>query len=164
MDSTDGTGATLAWPLVRAAAALLSEVAEGEDPGPSQPGGLDGLPGERLQRRRLTTTHARQRAMLDCGAPGGDEAGAESTAWRLRQATCGGSSARTAAAQCRDRRRARRSPFAACGRRQGAGGRRRQRRQLERHLRAGARRTPERAPRACTACSTRSPSIGAPTA
>jgi nicotinate-nucleotide--dimethylbenzimidazole phosphoribosyltransferase len=46
MDCTDGTGATLAWPLVRAAAALLSEVAEGEDPGPSQPGGIDGLAGE----------------------------------------------------------------------------------------------------------------------
>jgi nicotinate-nucleotide--dimethylbenzimidazole phosphoribosyltransferase len=41
MDSLDGTGATLAWPLVRAAAALLSEVAEGEDPGPSRPGGAD---------------------------------------------------------------------------------------------------------------------------
>jgi len=38
MESTDGTGATLAWPLVRASAALLSEVAEGEDPGPSRPG------------------------------------------------------------------------------------------------------------------------------
>lgn len=41
MESTDGTGATLAWPLVRAAAALLSEVAEGEDAGPSRPGGID---------------------------------------------------------------------------------------------------------------------------
>ncbi|WP_374365567.1 nicotinate-nucleotide--dimethylbenzimidazole phosphoribosyltransferase [Piscinibacter sp.] len=37
MESTDGTGATLAWPLVRSAAALLTEVAEGEDPGPSRP-------------------------------------------------------------------------------------------------------------------------------
>ncbi len=37
MESTDGTGATLAFPLVRSAAALLTEVAEGEDPGPSQP-------------------------------------------------------------------------------------------------------------------------------
>jgi len=37
MDSTDGTGATLAWPLVRSAAALLTEVADGEDPGPSRP-------------------------------------------------------------------------------------------------------------------------------
>lgn len=37
MDSTDGTGAALAWPLVRCAAALLTEVAEGEDPGPSHP-------------------------------------------------------------------------------------------------------------------------------
>ncbi|MES2959953.1 MAG: nicotinate-nucleotide--dimethylbenzimidazole phosphoribosyltransferase [Pseudomonadota bacterium] len=41
MESSDGTGATLAWPLVRAAAALLSEVAEGEDPGPSRPGVMD---------------------------------------------------------------------------------------------------------------------------
>ena len=37
MESTDGTGAALAWPLVRSAAALLTEVAEGEDPGPSRP-------------------------------------------------------------------------------------------------------------------------------
>jgi nicotinate-nucleotide--dimethylbenzimidazole phosphoribosyltransferase len=35
MEATDGTGATLAWPLVKSAAALLTEVAEGEDPGPS---------------------------------------------------------------------------------------------------------------------------------
>ena len=40
MESTDGTGATLAWPLVRSAAALLTEVADGEDPGPSQFGTL----------------------------------------------------------------------------------------------------------------------------
>ncbi len=38
MESTDGTGATLAWPLVRCAAALLTEVTEGEDPGPSRLG------------------------------------------------------------------------------------------------------------------------------
>ena len=38
MESTDGTGATLAWPLVRSAAALLTEVAEGEDAGPTHPG------------------------------------------------------------------------------------------------------------------------------
>ena len=38
MESIDGTGATLAWPLVRSAAALLTEVAEGEDPGPTHPG------------------------------------------------------------------------------------------------------------------------------
>ena len=42
MESTDGTGATLAWPLVRSAAALLTEVAEGEDPGPSRPGEIGG--------------------------------------------------------------------------------------------------------------------------
>ena len=43
MESTDGTGATLAWPLVRSAAALLTEVADGEDAGPSLPGGLPEL-------------------------------------------------------------------------------------------------------------------------
>lgn len=37
LDSVDGTGATLAWPLVRSAAALLTEVADGDEPGPSQP-------------------------------------------------------------------------------------------------------------------------------
>ncbi len=37
MESTDGTGATLSWPLVRSAAALLTEVAEGEEPGPTHP-------------------------------------------------------------------------------------------------------------------------------
>jgi len=40
MESIDGTGATLAFPLLRSAAALLTEVAEGEDPGPSQPGDI----------------------------------------------------------------------------------------------------------------------------
>jgi nicotinate-nucleotide--dimethylbenzimidazole phosphoribosyltransferase len=40
MQSTDGTGATLAWPLIRSAAALLSEVAEGEEAGPTVPGSL----------------------------------------------------------------------------------------------------------------------------
>jgi nicotinate-nucleotide--dimethylbenzimidazole phosphoribosyltransferase len=37
LESIDGTGATLSWPLIRSAAALLTEVAEGADPGPSQP-------------------------------------------------------------------------------------------------------------------------------
>jgi nicotinate-nucleotide--dimethylbenzimidazole phosphoribosyltransferase len=45
MDSTDGTGATLAWPLVKCAAALLTEVAEGEDPGPSRPSFTSSLSG-----------------------------------------------------------------------------------------------------------------------
>jgi nicotinate-nucleotide--dimethylbenzimidazole phosphoribosyltransferase len=40
MESTDGTGATLAWPLVRSAAALLTEVAEGEEAGPTQPASI----------------------------------------------------------------------------------------------------------------------------
>jgi len=40
IDSVDGTGATLAWPLVRSAAALLTEVADGEDPGPTLPAQL----------------------------------------------------------------------------------------------------------------------------
>lgn len=45
MESTDGTGATLAWPLIRSAAALLTEVAEGEDPGPSRPTPIPTLSG-----------------------------------------------------------------------------------------------------------------------
>jgi nicotinate-nucleotide--dimethylbenzimidazole phosphoribosyltransferase len=40
MESTDGTGALLAWPMVKSAAALLTEVADGEDPGPTRPDGL----------------------------------------------------------------------------------------------------------------------------
>ena len=40
LESVDGTGAALAWPLVHCAAALLTEVAEGEEPGPSRPGDL----------------------------------------------------------------------------------------------------------------------------
>ena len=43
MESTDGTGATLAWPLIHSAAALLSEVAEGEDPGPSLPAAMSAV-------------------------------------------------------------------------------------------------------------------------
>ena len=41
LESTDGTGATLAYPLLRSAAALLTEVADGEDPGPTLPAELD---------------------------------------------------------------------------------------------------------------------------
>lgn len=37
MESTDGTGATLAFPLVRSAAALLTDVVEGDDPAPAPP-------------------------------------------------------------------------------------------------------------------------------
>ena len=37
LETMDGVGATLAWPLVRSAAALLTEVADGEDPGPTLP-------------------------------------------------------------------------------------------------------------------------------
>jgi len=44
MESTDGTGATLAFPLVKSAAALLTEVAEGEDPGPTLPTELSAIP------------------------------------------------------------------------------------------------------------------------
>jgi nicotinate-nucleotide--dimethylbenzimidazole phosphoribosyltransferase len=37
LESLDGTGAALAFPLLRSAAALLTEVADGEDPGPALP-------------------------------------------------------------------------------------------------------------------------------
>ena len=36
------------WPLVRSAAALLTEVAEGEDPGPTQPGAMAASEGASL--------------------------------------------------------------------------------------------------------------------
>jgi nicotinate-nucleotide--dimethylbenzimidazole phosphoribosyltransferase len=38
LNCTDGSGAALSWPLVRAASALLTEVAEGEEAGPTLPG------------------------------------------------------------------------------------------------------------------------------
>jgi nicotinate-nucleotide--dimethylbenzimidazole phosphoribosyltransferase len=49
LESTDGTGATLAWPLVRSAAALLTEVAEGEEAGPTHPGPIT-VPSESITR------------------------------------------------------------------------------------------------------------------
>jgi len=56
LDSIDGTGACVSWPLVRSAAALLSEVADGEDPGPTHPQGMGdstqgGLPAAASGRR-----------------------------------------------------------------------------------------------------------------
>lgn len=51
MESTDGTGATLAWPMVKSAAALLTELADDEDPGPhadgEQPEPFTAAPSER---------------------------------------------------------------------------------------------------------------------
>jgi len=41
LDCTDGTGAALSWPLIRCAAALMSDVVDGEDPGPTLPQPLD---------------------------------------------------------------------------------------------------------------------------
>ena len=40
IESADGTGAALAWPLVRSAASLLTEVNDGDDPGPTLPAAL----------------------------------------------------------------------------------------------------------------------------
>ncbi|MDB5817576.1 MAG: nicotinate-nucleotide--dimethylbenzimidazole phosphoribosyltransferase [Rhizobacter sp.] len=40
LESTDGTGACLAWPLLLSAAALLTDVADGEDAGPTLPSNL----------------------------------------------------------------------------------------------------------------------------
>ena len=40
LDTIDGTGACLSYPLVRGAAALLTEVADGEEAGPSRPAGV----------------------------------------------------------------------------------------------------------------------------
>ena len=46
LDSIDGTGACLSWPLVKSAAALLTEVADGEDPGPTLPSAMSEMPGD----------------------------------------------------------------------------------------------------------------------
>lgn len=55
LESADGTGAALAWPMVKSAAALLTDVAEGEDPGPTQPDSFwpvpEGVPAELPPRR-----------------------------------------------------------------------------------------------------------------
>ncbi len=55
LESADGTGAALAWPMVKSAAALLTDVAEGEDPGPSQPDSFwpvpEGVPAELPPRK-----------------------------------------------------------------------------------------------------------------
>ena len=74
IESIDGTGATLAWPLVRSAAALLTEVADGEDAGPTLPAGADRSLTQRAQRDR--------RRELCRGAP--------ATARRLRRRAVGG--------------------------------------------------------------------------
>jgi nicotinate-nucleotide--dimethylbenzimidazole phosphoribosyltransferase len=43
LDTTDGSGACLSWPLVNAAAALLTDIADGDDNG-SQPAGMEPPP------------------------------------------------------------------------------------------------------------------------
>jgi len=58
MESTDGTGATLAWPLIKAAGALLTEVAEGEDPGPSLPSELSKMTGPQASAGPTTMSDA----------------------------------------------------------------------------------------------------------
>lgn len=44
MQSADGTGATLAWPLIRSAAALLADVTDADDPTPSKPADWNDAP------------------------------------------------------------------------------------------------------------------------
>ena len=56
MECTDGTGATLAWPLVKCAAALLTEVADGEDPGPSRPSDLSETPASPQPEQRTAAS------------------------------------------------------------------------------------------------------------
>lgn len=60
LEDADGTGAALAWPLVRTAAALLTHVAEGEDAGPTHPATMatasDSVPFDRLAPRAQRDT------------------------------------------------------------------------------------------------------------
>jgi nicotinate-nucleotide--dimethylbenzimidazole phosphoribosyltransferase len=44
LDCSDGTGAILSWPLLRSAAALLTDVVDGDDPGPSLPASMFEVP------------------------------------------------------------------------------------------------------------------------
>ena len=157
MDSTDGTGATLAWPLVKSAAALLTEVAEGEDPGPSRPSDIGLLGGvcdvATIQARRRSPER-RGWQPYDCdGRVLGSGCGSGS-------ASAGGCGASAAGAStgggrrmlgvrgtgARRRRSARRQPVAAAPE-QGAGGRWRQRRQFELARSAAPSRGPSEAPR-----------------
>jgi nicotinate-nucleotide--dimethylbenzimidazole phosphoribosyltransferase len=55
MESTDGTGATLAWPLVRAAAAMLTEVTEGDETGTSLLGAVPTTLADPLPRAQPNT-------------------------------------------------------------------------------------------------------------
>jgi len=69
MESTDGTGSTLAWPLVRSAAALLTEVAEGEEPGPTQPAPISSpVPAPAPVAARATAAPDAERATAGAGA------------------------------------------------------------------------------------------------
>jgi nicotinate-nucleotide--dimethylbenzimidazole phosphoribosyltransferase len=58
IDSIDGTGATLSWPLIRSAGALLTEVAEGEDAGPTLPAELRQLGPSELSMAASLDTQA----------------------------------------------------------------------------------------------------------
>ena len=139
IESTDGTGATLAWPLVRSAAALLTEVADGEEPGPTLPAALRDdrptpAPAASEPRSALPAARVRERARP---APAGCVGGVPSAA--PRPAIAAG--ARLAARRRRHRLRRRHGGFGRwrgrsrrpCHRPQpgSAGRRRRQRRQLE---------------------------------
>ena len=76
MESTDGTGATLAWPLVHSAASLLTEVVDGEDSGPTQlvstAGALDN--GQSQGAGGLTSGHVSGAAGLGAGSDSADDA------------------------------------------------------------------------------------------
>ena len=75
MESTDGTGSTLAWPLVRSAAALLTEVAEGEEPGPTQPAPISSsAPAAVTAAPRPAAVPNAQRAAAGTGAESGSPA------------------------------------------------------------------------------------------
>ncbi len=177
MDSTDGTGATLAWPLVRSAAALLTEVADGEDPGPSRP---SSMPAKTLRSSRSRPSiepawpaqcdRQRLRSALHraVAAPPAASAVRRTTgaACGRRRRRAGGGAASAGGVGISGRPRRGHGPGGAkprAARRAPAGARRRGSRQFEHqrlhHRRAG------RATRAARArrCSTRSPSTTAPT-
>jgi hypothetical protein len=174
LESTDGTGAALAWPLVRSAAALLTDVAEGEDPGPSQPDSFWPCPTV-YRRSACARLKARQARDLRRGSTASTCTGAGrwrrclagvgagiGLAGRVTGAACAAAGAIVRGGGARGHAPAWRATAPGVARAIGtpvAGGGSGDR-QPPRPARAAA---PRSAPRARTFCSTRAPSTAAPT-
>lgn len=79
LECADGTGATLSWPLVRSAAALLTEVAEGEDPGPTRPAPMPAAAAAAGTEAAAVHREDAEAADVETDAHGDDDAGRTGT-------------------------------------------------------------------------------------